>query len=98
MRVQTTQAYLYQSCLVKNLVLYGQILIDYFYECKFGWLTLGRFGACADAIIRIVNLLPLHHDVLETFVVGVETMLQQLTESHRAAAQRNKIQVSKFKM
>lgn len=53
----------------------------------FWWLTLGRFGACADAIFRVVNLFSLHHNVLETFVISVEAMLQQLTESHRAAGQ-----------
>lgn len=50
-------------------------------------LTLGRFGACADAIIGTVDLLPLHHDVLEAFVISVEAVLQQLAERHRAATQ-----------
>lgn len=49
-------------------------------------LTLGRLGACADAVLGTVDLLPLHHDVLEAFVVGVEAVLQQLAERHRAAA------------
>lgn len=51
-------------------------------------LTLGRFGACADAVFRAVDLLSLHHNVLETLVVRVETVLQQLTESHRAAGKK----------
>lgn len=50
-------------------------------------LTLGRFRACANAIVGTVDLLPLHHDVLEAFVVGVEAVLQQLAECHRAATQ-----------
>lgn len=48
-------------------------------------LTLGRFGARADAILGAVDLLPLHHDVLEALVVGVEAVLQQLAERHRTA-------------
>ncbi len=48
-------------------------------------LTLGRFGACADALFRAVDLLSFHYNVLEAFVVCVEAVLQQLTESHRAA-------------
>lgn len=48
-------------------------------------LTLGRFGARADAVVGTVDLLPLHHDVLEAFVVGVEAVLQQLAQRHRAA-------------
>lgn len=50
-----------------------------------GCLTLCRFGACADAVFRAVDLFSLHHNVLETFVVSVKTVLQELTESHRAA-------------
>lgn len=53
-------------------------------------LTLSRFGACADAVFRAVDLLSLHHDVLETFVVSVEAVLQQLTERHRAAGVKHK--------
>lgn len=79
------------SSLVKKtylLGIYGHIFIYRFkYLQVFWWLTLGRFGACADAIFRVVNLFSLHHNVLETFVISVEAMLQQLTESHRAAAQ-----------
>lgn len=48
-------------------------------------LTLGRFGACADSLIVVVDLLSLHHNVLKTLVVCVEAVLQQLTESHGAA-------------
>lgn len=51
----------------------------------FCWLTLGRFGAGADTVFRVINLFSLNYDVLETFVVCVEAMLQQLTEGHRAA-------------
>lgn len=62
-------------------------------------LTLGRFGACADAVFRAVDLLSLHHNVLETLVVRVETVLQQLTESHRAAGKkRNKQRRQKFEI
>lgn len=50
-------------------------------------LTLGRLRARADALVGIVDLLSLHHDVLEAFVVRVEAVLQQLAERHRAAAQ-----------
>lgn len=32
-----------------------------------------------------VYLFSLHHDVLETFVVFVEAVLQQLAQGHRAA-------------
>lgn len=48
-------------------------------------LTLGSFGACANAVFRAVDLFSLHNNVLQTFVVSVEAVLQQLTESHRAA-------------
>lgn len=54
-------------------------------------LTLCRFGARADAIVGVIDLFSLHHDVLETFVVSVETVLQQLTESHRAADHKSEI-------
>lgn len=54
-------------------------------------LTLCRFRACADAVVRAIDLFSLHHDVLETFVVSVETVLQQLTESHRAAEHKSEI-------
>lgn len=52
---------------------------------RFLRLTLGRFRACADAILGTVDLLPLHHDVLKAFVVGVEAVLQQFAERHHAA-------------
>lgn len=51
-------------------------------------LTLSRFGTCADAVLGAVDLLSFHHDVLETFVVSVEAVLQQLTERHRAAGKK----------
>ena len=51
-------------------------------------LTLGGFGACPDALLEVDNLLPLHHDVLQALVVGVEAMLQQLAESHRTAGDK----------
>lgn len=48
------------------------------------WLTLDRLRTCTDAIFRAVYLFSLHNNVLETFVVRVEAVLQQLTEGHRA--------------
>lgn len=48
-------------------------------------LTLCRFGACADAVVWTVDFFTFHHNVLETFIISVETVLQQLAESHRAA-------------
>lgn len=48
-------------------------------------LTLCRFGACADAVVWTVDFFSFHHNVLETFIISVETVLQQLAESHRAA-------------
>lgn len=47
--------------------------------------TLGRLGACADALVRAKDLLSLDHDVLETLVIGVEAVLQQLTQGYRTA-------------
>lgn len=50
----------------------------------FDWCcTFGRFGSCPDAVFRTVDLLSLHHNVLETFVVCDEAVLQQFTERHR---------------
>lgn len=54
----------------------------------FRWLTLDRFRTRSDAIVRAVYLFSLHNNILETFVICVEAMLQQLTESHRAAWHR----------
>lgn len=48
------------------------------------WLTLDGFRTCADAVFRAVYLFSLHNNVLETFIICVEAMLQQLTEGHRA--------------
>lgn len=54
----------------------------------FWWLTLDRFRTCSDAIVRAVYLFSLHNNILETFVICVEAMLQQLTKGHRAAGHR----------
>lgn len=53
-------------------------------------LTLDGLGARADAVLVAVYLFSLHNDVLETFVVFVEAMLQQLAQGHRAAGRRER--------
>ena len=54
----------------------------------FWCFTFGRFGPCSDAVLVTVDLLSLHHDVLETFVVSVEAVLQQFAQRHRAARKK----------
>lgn len=51
--------------------------------------TFGRFGSGADAVVGAVDLLSLHHNVLQAFVISVEAVLQQLTERDRAAENKN---------
>lgn len=58
-------------------------------------LTLGRFGARADAVIRVVDLFSLHRHVLETLVVSIKTVLQQLAQSYTAVRDYKK-QTSTF--
>lgn len=58
-------------------------------------LTLGRFGARADAVIRVEDLFSLHHDVLKTLVISIKTVLQQLAQSYTAVRDSKK-QTSTF--
>ena len=53
-------------------------------------LTLGGFGARSDPLLQVDDLLPLHHDVLQPLVVGVEAVLQQLAERHRTAGEQHR--------
>lgn len=57
------------------------------------WLTLDGFRTCADAVFGAVDLFSLHNNVLETFIICVEAMLEQLTEGHRAVGHKSAIWV-----
>lgn len=64
------------------------MLLDYFtfpHIYLFTVLTFGRLWPRTDAVLRAVDLLSFNHDVLETFVISVEAVLQQFAQRHRAA-------------